>query len=231
MKDILVIEDNQELLVLITQILESAGYQVESSENGEDGFSFLSQEPVKLVLLDLMLPGIDGFEVCSKVRSIRNIPILMMSAKNDEESKILSLDLGADDYIDKPFSASFLIAKVKALLRRNYEFKEQEQSLLVEGNLTIDTKSRKVYQDGKEINLPGKEYDLLMLLITHPNEVLRKEWLFNQVWGYDSLSEISSLTVHIRWIREKIEENPKEPKRITTVWGIGYQWNQEQEKK
>lgn len=229
LKDILVIEDNEELSELVSGVLQSQGFDVQVYARGEDGLAYLEGHSVKLVILDIMLDGIDGFEVCSIVRQVKKVPILMMSAKNDDESKVLSLDLGADDYIEKPFTVSFFIAKVKALLRRNYEWKEEEQELLVEGNLTIETKSRRVYKDGKEINLAAKEYDLLLLMISHANEVLRKEWLFDQVWGYDSMSEQSSLTVHIRWLREKLEEDPKNPKLITTVWRVGYQWNRRQE--
>ena len=225
MKDILMVEDNEELAMLASQILESQGLLVKVCSSGERGLEYLSEHSVKLIILDIMLDGMDGFEVCSRIRTMGKVPIIMMSARSDDESKVLSLELGADDYIEKPFSASFLIAKVKALLRRNYEWKEEEQEVIVEGNLTVDLKGHKVYKDMKEVQLSIKEYELLMVMIAHPGEALKKEWLFDQVWGVDSMSELSSLTVHIRWLREKLEEEPKNPKKITTVWGIGYQWN------
>ena len=162
MKDILMVEDNEELAMLVSQILESQGLQVEVCSSGEQGLVYLSEHTVKLIILDIMLDGIDGFEVCSRVRSMRKVPILIMSARSDDESKVLSLDLGADDYIEKPFSASFFTAKVKALLRRNYEWKEEEKEVIVDGNLMIDLKGHKVYKERKEVQLSIKEYELLL---------------------------------------------------------------------
>ncbi|MGL4344800.1 MAG: response regulator transcription factor, partial [Cellulosilyticaceae bacterium] len=177
-----------------------------------------------LLLLDLMLTGIDGFEVCAKVREVQSVPIMIMSAKSDEESKIICLELGADDYIEKPFTPQFLLAKVKALLRRNYELRTQNR-LVCAGPITLDIESREVWLNHQPVELSVKEYDLLKVLIENPNRALEKEWLFNAVWGLESFSEQATLTVHIRWLREKLEVSPKSPQLITTQWGVGYRFN------
>ncbi len=224
MKDILIIEDNIELVTIISDFLTSSGYSVEMKTSGEEGLKYLEENEVKLLLLDIMLEGINGFEVCSKVRQLQTIPIIMMSALSDKESKILCLEIGADDYIEKPFTPQFLKAKINALLRRNYDLKGKNNLISVSG-LTIDTSKRQVWQGEKEIPMSVKEYELLLLLVMNRDQTMEKEKLFNEVWGYDSFSEPATLTVHIRWLREKLEEQPKNPKLITTVWGVGYSFN------
>lgn len=223
MLDILVIEDHTELATLIADFLKHAHLSCHICSSGEEGLLYLESHKVKLLLLDLMLTGINGFEVCSKVRALQNIPIIIMSAKNDEDSKIICLELGADDYIEKPFTPTFLTAKIKALLRRNYELRENNR-LLSLGSLTLDLETREVWQNHEPRCISGKEYELLRLFMENPNKTLEKEWLFNEIWGLDSFSEPSTLTVHIRWLREKLEKNPKSPKLITTQWGVGYRF-------
>lgn len=224
MKDILIIEDNTELATITADFLMASGLTVEVKASGEEGLSYLVEHEVKLLLLDIMLEGIDGFEVCTKVRALQSIPIVMMSALSDEESKILCLEIGADDYIEKPFTPKYLKAKINALLRRNYELKAKNTSVKISG-LTIDRSKREVWRGEQKISLSVKEYELLLLLIDHHDEAMKKETLFDEVWGSDSFSEPSTLTVHIRWLREKLEKEPKKPKLITTVWGVGYCFN------
>lgn len=227
MKDILIIEDNRELATIVSDFLMSAGLTVEVKASGEEGLLYLEENEVKLLLLDIMLEGIDGFKICAKVRQLWSIPIVMMSALSDEESKILCLEMGADDYIDKPFTPQFLKAKISALLRRNYLLKDS-QPLMSAGGVTINTQKRQVWREEQEIMMSVKEYELLALLFRHRGQTVEKEKLFNEVWGYDSFSEPSTLTVHIRWLREKLEKDPKKPKLITTVWGVGYRLDAEE---
>ncbi len=223
MTDILVIEDNEELGRLITDFLRREGYSVEWKINAEEGLDELRTAAFKLLLLDVMLPGMDGYEALQKIRREQKLPVLMMSARTDDQSKILGLELGADDYIDKPFSVSVLGFKIKALMRRAYDMAEDRQ-LLTYKNITMDITTRTVYKDGKEISITGKEFDLLEYMMKHPEQIIRKEKLFDEVWGFDCFSEQGSLNVHIRWLREKLEEDPKNPKLIQTVWRVGYQF-------
>ena len=223
MTDILVIEDNEELGALISDFLRREGYSVEWRTNAEDGLALIKTAAYKLLLLDVMLPGMDGYEALQEIRREQRIPVLMMSARTDDQSKILGLDLGADDYIDKPFSVDVLGFKIKALMRRAYDMTEDRQLLTYE-NITMDVKTRTVYKDGKEISITGKEFDLLEYMMRHPEQVLKKEKLFDEIWGFDCFSEQGSLNVHIRWLREKLEEDPKNPKLIQTIWRVGYKF-------
>lgn len=225
MTDILLIEDNTELAELIRTFLERDGYSVRAVDSGEKGLTFLKKEKAKLVLLDIMLPGIDGFAVCASVREESNIPILILSARVEKEDKMNGFVQGADDYMEKPIDIDILTAKVGALMRRNYSLKELNQ-VLHSGNLTIDRETRQVFLKGKEIPVTAKEYELLLLLIENPGKTLHKEFLFGRVWGMDSFSENQTLTVHIKMLRDKIEEEPKCPKRIITVWGVGYRYEE-----
>ena len=227
MKDLLLIEDNLELAAILSEFLRKDGYSLFHAVTGEEGVNYLKEHMVKLVLLDLMLPNIDGFGVCEEIRKISNVPIIITSAKVDKSDKITSLSLGADDYVEKPFDLDVLLAKIKAGIRRSYSMKE-EAKILVDGNLTVNLSTRMVYLEGKEVVMTSKEYELLVLFLKSPNKSLRKEWMFDEVWGADSFSEFSTLTVHINKLREKIEENPKKPKRIKTVWGVGYKYETNQ---
>lgn len=223
MTDILVIEDNEELGGLIQDFLRREGYSVEWKMNAEEGLALVKTAAFKLLLLDVMLPGMDGYEALQEIRRDQRIPVLMMSARTDDQSKILGLELGADDYIDKPFSVEVLGFKIKALMRRAYDMSEDRQ-LLTYDKITMDVTTRTVYKDGKELYITGKEFDLLEYMMRHPEQVIRKEKLFNEVWGFDCFSEQGSLNVHIRWLREKLEEDPKNPTLIQTVWRVGYKF-------
>lgn len=223
MADILVIEDNLELSAVIQDFLEAEGYSVASASSAEEGLELLDSQAVKLLLLDIMLPGIDGFAVCRLAREKYNLPILIMSARHGDDNKIIGLELGADDYLEKPFTIQLLIAKVKAHMRRSYEMNDNRQ-LLTDGDLLVNRSSMQVFLAEAPVSMTMKEYELLVLLLNNRGKALRKEWLFEQVWGADSFSEPSTLTVHINKLREKIELNPKQPKRIVTVWGVGYKY-------
>ncbi len=223
MTDILVIEDNEELGTLIQDFLRREGYSVEWKLNAEEGLALVKTAAFKLLLLDVMLPGMDGYEALQEIRQSQKLPVLMMSARTDDQSKILGLDLGADDYIDKPFSVNVLGFKIKALMRRAYDMSEDRQ-LLTYDSITMDVTTRTVYKDDKEISITGKEFELLEYMMRHPEQVIRKEKLFDEVWGFDCFSEQGSLNVHIRWLREKLEDDPKNPTLIQTVWRVGYKF-------
>ena len=223
MVDILLIEDNEELGTLLCDFLENDGFSVFRALSGEDGLSYLAGNSCKAVLLDIMLPGIDGFGVCSAIREKGNIPVIILSARSGKEDKIKGLEFGADDYIEKPFDVDVLTAKIRAILRRNYDM-TKKGNLLSDGNLSIDEEANIVYLDHQPLVMTSKEFLLLTVFLQNKGKVLRKEWLFDTVWGMDSFSEPSTLTVHINKLREKIEVNPKDPRRITTVWGTGYKY-------
>lgn len=228
MTDILVIEDNEELGTLVSDFLRREGYSVEWKTSAEDGLLYLKEAACKLLLLDVMLPGMDGYEAVMKIRSEQSLPVLMISARTDDESKILGLEAGADDYIDKPFSIPVLSHKIKALMRRSYELTEDRQILSYK-NISMDLQTRTVYKDDRKINIKGKEFELLEYLMSRPGQVLKKEDLFDAVWGYDALSEFTTLNVHIRWLREKLEDDPRDPKFIQTVWRVGYRFGGSEE--
>jgi DNA-binding response OmpR family regulator len=226
MKRILIIEDDISIAELERDYLEIDGFSVEIALTGDDGLHKALSEEVDLVLLDLMLPGVDGFQICKAIRTEKDIPILMVSAKKEDIDKIRGLGLGADDYIVKPFSPSELVARVKAHLTRYQRLigkEPQSDSIMIRG-LRIDQAPRRVYVNNQEVVTTTKEFDVLTFLALHPNRVFSKEQLFEKLWGYDSLGEISTVTVHIRKIREKIETDPSNPQYIETVWGAGYRF-------
>lgn len=223
MKDILIIEDNKELGMLICDFLKKDGYTAELKETAEEGLLCIENESYKMLLLDVMLHDMNGYETVRILREKRGIPILMMSANTDDDSKILGLDIGADDYIDKPFSFAVLSSKIKAMMRRNYKMSD-EREILVYKNITMDVTARSVKKDGKEIPVTGKEFDILMYLMKHPEQVVHKEKLFDAVWGSDCFSELNTLNVYVCWLREKLEKDPKNPMLIQTVWKVGYKF-------
>lgn len=225
MVDILLVEDYEELNELIRLFLEREGYSVKGVFSGEEALAFLEENKAKLVILDVSLPQMDGFAVCAALREKSNIPIIFLSARVDKEDKINGFLQGADDYVDKPVDMDILCAKVTALMRRNYDLK-QENTVVHSGAITIDKEAKQVFLDKKEIAVTVKEYELLLLLVENPGKTLNKEYLFNQIWGMDSFSENQTLTVHIKMLRDKIEENPKDPQRIKTVWGVGYKYEE-----
>lgn len=223
--DILLVEDHKELNELVRTFLERDGYVVKSVFSGEEATLFMSENKAKLVLLDVMLPGCDGFAICSAIRKESNIPIIFLSAKVDKEDKMNGFLLGADDYVEKPVDIDILSAKVKALMRRNYDLKKKN-TVIHSGAISIDKEAKQVFFHNQEIMLTVKEYELLLLLAENPGKTLNKEYLFNEIWGVDSFSENQTLTVHIKMLRDKIEEDPKKPQRIQTVWGVGYKYEE-----
>lgn len=225
MKDILLVEDNRELAELLQAFLEKDGFSVSSVSTGEEASAYLEENCVKILLLDIMLPGMDGFAVCRTVREKGNIPILIMSARAGKDDKLNGFELGADDYMEKPVDPDLLTAKVRALIQRTYGART-ETDYLVSGSLTIDRNSRKVYREGRAVELNAKEYELLLLLAENPGRTLHKEYLFDRIWGRESFSENQTLTVHIKMLRSKIEEDPRKPERIRTVWGVGYRYEE-----
>ena len=225
MKDILLVEDHAELNHLMQMFLEKDGFTVKGVFSGEDALAYLETEKVKMIILDVVLPGMDGFAVCADVRARSNIPVLFLSARGDKEDKMNGFLQGADDYIEKPIDMDILSARVRALMRRSYDLKRQNM-VIRSGDISIDKEAKQVFLAGKELALTGKEYELLVLLVENPGRVLKKEYLFSKIWGMDSFSENQTLTVHIKMLRDKIEEDSRKPRRIVTVWGTGYKYEE-----
>lgn len=225
MIDILLVEDEMELAILMRDFLENHGYVVKWVSTGEEAVDYVTNHRVKLVLLDIMLPGIDGFSVCSSIREKGNIPILIISARIGREDKLNGFTLGADDYIEKPVDIDLLLAKIGAVLQRAYQV-ESEKELIVSGELTVDKIKRQVLLKGKPVELNTKEYELLLLLVRNPRKTLHKDYIFGEIWGADCFSENQTLTVHIKMLRKKLEQEPKNPQRIQTVWGVGYRYEE-----
>lgn len=225
MKDILLVEDDKEQAGLLQTFLLKEGYVVEHVDSGEEALSFLEKENVKLLLLDINLPGMDGFAVCRAIRERYNLPIFVISARTGREDKLNGYELGADDYMEKLVDIEILSAKIKVLMQRNYGMQEKSE-VISSGAIQIHTDSRKVFLNGNEVELNVKEYELLLLLVENPGKTLHKDYIFGQIWGHDSDSENQTLTVHIKMLRKKIEDNPKEPRRIQTVWGVGYRYEE-----
>ncbi|WP_026702214.1 response regulator transcription factor [Salibacterium aidingense] len=226
MSRILIIEDEQEIAELEKDYLELNGWEADIVSDGEQGLHRALENDYALILLDLMLPQADGFEICKMIRETKDIPILMVTAKTEDIDKIRGLGQGADDYIVKPFSPNELVARVKAhLARYNRLVKKEdtEQNIRVKG-LHIDRAARRVYINEKEKTFPAREFDLLVFFALHPNRVFTKEELFEKIWGLDSTGDITTVTVHVRRIREKIEADPSDPTFIETIWGVGYRF-------
>lgn len=227
MNKILIIEDEAEIADLEKDYLEINDYHVMIENAGDLGLKKALAEDFDLVILDLMLPGMDGFEICKKIREVKNIPILMVSAKKDDIDKIRGLGLGADDYMTKPFSPSELVARVKAHLTRYNRLvgsQSKENDVIEIRGIRIDKTARRVYIDGEEKAFTTKEFDLLTFLAENPNHVYTKEELFREVWDMDSIGDIATVTVHIKKIREKIEYDTAKPQYIETIWGVGYRF-------
>ncbi|MBQ3036515.1 MAG: response regulator transcription factor [Lachnospiraceae bacterium] len=219
MLDIIIVEDNKEIGTLLCDFLRKENYAVSIADTGEKALALYEKYGAKLIVLDIMLPGMDGFAVCSKIRETSNTHILIASAKVEKNDKLKGLNLGADDYIEKPYDIDILIAKIKGIFKRKYGQEE-----IVEDNLRLNTVQQSLFVDGQKKDITEKEFELLKLLIENKNVTMKKEFLFNTVWGSDSDSELQTLTVHIKWLREKIEEEPKKPKHIITEWGVGYRF-------
>ena len=227
MSKILIVEDEEAIADLEKDYLELSGFEVEIASDGTSGLKKALEEGFHLVILDLMLPGVDGFEICRQIREVKNIPIIMVSAKKDDIDKIRGLGLGVDDYMTKPFSPSELVARVKAHLNR-YErlvsSNVKENSIIEIRGIKIDKTARRVWVNGEEKNFTSREFDLLAFLAENPNHVFTKEELFRKIWDMDSVGDIATVTVHIKKIREKIEVNSAKPQYIETIWGVGYRF-------
>ena len=221
---VLVVDDEKLIVKGIRFSLEQDGYDVDCAYDGEEALKLAKENVYDIILLDVMLPKYDGFEVCQQIREYSDVPIIMLTAKGDDMDKILGLDYGADDYITKPFNILEVKARIKAIMRRiSKQNKDQEnEKVIVKGEMKIDCESRRVVIAGKEINLTAKEFDLLELLAMNPNKVYSRENLLNIVWGYEYPGDARTVDVHIRRLREKIEINPSDPKYVYTKWGVGY---------
>lgn len=227
MNKILIVEDEEAIADLEKDYLELSGFEVEVANDGQTGLDRALDGEFNLLILDLMLPGVDGFEICRQVRAKKNTPIIMVSAKKDDIDKIRGLGLGADDYMTKPFSPSELVARVKAHLAR-YErlvnSNVQENDIVEIRGIKIDKTARRVWVDGEEKAFTTKEFDLLTFLAQNPNHVFTKEQLFKEIWDMESIGDIATVTVHIKKIREKIEKQSSKPQYIETIWGVGYRF-------
>ena len=221
MTDILIIEDDSEIAGLTSDFLIKDGYTCKVVLNGEDGLKWLRENSVRMVLLDIILPGTDGFSVCDEIHRKMNLPLIIVSARDRKEDKLSGLRLGADDYIEKPFDIDILRAKITALYRRHYG-DHPLGAKLTAGDLMVDLDARTAVFEGKTLELTAKEFDLLAYMCKNNGKVLNKNALLDAVWGVDSFPEPSTLTVHIKRLRDKIEDDTQNPKHILTVWGIGY---------
>ncbi len=219
MNDILIVEDNKEIAGLLCDFLRAEDYIVSVANSGEKAVSLYEKYGAKLVILDIMLPGIDGFAVLKRIREQSNTPVIIVSAKTQKDDKLNGLTLGADDYIEKPYDIDIMLAKIKGIFKRRYSLDE-----ITDGDLKINTVNREVYKSGVKIEMTAKEFDLLVLFIENKGRTLSKDFIFGRIWGFDSESEPQTLTVHIKWLRQKIEEDSGSPKRILTVWGVGYKF-------
>lgn len=227
MSKILIIEDEMAIAELEKDYLELSGFEVTIQNDGKEGLAAALNKEYDLIVLDLMLPGIDGFEICKRIREEKNIPILMVSAKKDDIDKIRGLGLGADDYMTKPFSPSELVARVKAHLARYQRLigsQSKENTIIEIRGIKIDKTARRVYINNEEKVFTTKEFDLLTFLAENPNHVFTKEELFKEIWDMESIGDIATVTVHIKKIREKIEKNTSKPQYIETIWGVGYRF-------
>lgn len=218
---ILIIDDDEDLSFIIKEMLENYGYQVTRAANGEEAFELLSDMVYHLILLDINLPDTDGFEICKELRRSTTTPIIFASARVSETDRITGLDIGGDDYLTKPYSMKELLTRIKALLRRTYDFSRTEK-VVTFGDVKVNLTSRSVTKNGKPVALSLREFDLLAYLCSHKNIAVDKDTLLSEVWGAFSMVEPSTLTVHIRWLREKLEDNPGEPKYIKTKHRVGY---------
>lgn len=223
-KRVLVVDDEKLIVKGIRFSLEQDGMEADAAYDGEEALKLAKEHTYDLILLDLMLPKLDGLEVCQQIREFSDVPIVMLTAKGEDMDKILGLEYGADDYITKPFNILEVKARIKAIMRRAGGRRDLQApgSMIVKGDMSIDCESRRVVIEGREVNLTAKEFDLLELLAKNPNKVYSRENLLNIVWGYEYPGDARTVDVHIRRLREKIEKNPSDPKYVHTKWGVGY---------
>ena len=224
MSRILIVEDELDLANIIKDYLEKELYEVEICTEGDKAIEIFDKFKPSLVILDLMLPGMNGYEICQNIRIKSTIPILILSAKIDEFDKVKGLNLGADDYITKPFRPRELLARVNAQLRRSQVFNKENLEIIDLENIRIYTKEYKVEKDGRDLDLSRNEFELLIFLSKNPRQVFSRELLYERIWGFDSYGDLNTVTVTINRLRQKIEDNPKNPKYILTVWGVGYKF-------
>ncbi|WP_077849085.1 winged helix-turn-helix domain-containing protein [Clostridium puniceum] len=225
---ILIVDDEEHIIELLKFNLLNAGYEVLTANDGIDAVRIAKAEKPSLLLLDLMLPGIDGFDVCKEIKrnnEMKNTSIVMLTAKGEELDKILGLELGADDYITKPFSVRELLARVKAVLRRTNSFNDAEEEIYDSQNLKVDFERHEVSVNGEKVDLTLKEFELLQILIKNKGKILKRETLLDKIWGYEYIGETRTVDVHIRYLRKKIEEDDKNPRFIETIRGVGYRFN------
>lgn len=220
-KNILIVDDDEDLSTIIAEMLENYGYQVHCADSGARAFEMLSEHSYHLILLDINLPETTGFELLKELRKVSNVPVIFASARTGETDRITGFDIGGDDYLPKPYSMQELLSRVNALMRRAYDFSEEEK-IITFGNVSVNITARTVTKNGQVVSLSLKEFDLLAFLCQHKNTAVTKEKLISGVWGAFSLVEPSTLTVHIRWLREKLEDDPAKPKYIKTIYKVGY---------
>ena len=220
---VLVVDDEKLIVKGLKFSLEQDDMEVECAYDGEEALEYAKNNQYDIILLDIMLPKLDGMQVCQQIREFSNVPIIMLTAKGDDMDKILGLEYGADDYVTKPFNILEVKARIKAILRRNAKYSQNEYLRILEnGDLKLELDGRRLYVCGEEVNLTAKEFDVLELLVFNPNKVYSRENLLNIVWGYEYPGDVRTVDVHIRRLREKIETNPSEPKYVHTKWGVGY---------
>lgn len=220
-RNILIVDDDEDLSYIISDLLEDYGYLASRARNGEEAFSMLSEQTFHLILLDINLPDSTGFELCQQLRQISTVPIIFASARTEEGDRITGFDIGGDDYLPKPYSMKELLSRVNALIRRTYGFQDKEK-IAVFGDVSVNITSRTVQKKGETLSLSLKEFDLLACLCKYKNQAVSKEKIMTEVWGLYSFTEPSTLAVHIRWLREKIEDDPAEPQYIKTIYKVGY---------
>ena len=227
-KKVLVVDDEKLIVKGIRFSLEQDGMEVDCAYDGQEALDKAMATAYDMILLDVMLPKMDGFEVCQRIREFSNMPIVMLTAKGDDMDKILGLEYGADDYITKPFNILEVKARIKAIMRRTTPqvVKEQKMTEIVSGDFTINTENRRLFILGREINVTSKEFDMLLLLVTNPGKVYSRDELLRTIWGEDYPGDARTVDVHIRRLREKIEPNASEPKYVHTKWGVGYYYQQ-----
>ncbi|MCI8791504.1 MAG: response regulator transcription factor [Eubacterium sp.] len=221
MKNILIIDDDRDLSGILSDMLEDYGYHTAVAGDGEEALEMLAKQTFHLIILDINLPGQTGFDLCRELRETSTVPVLFSSARTSETDRITGFDLGGDDYLPKPYSMKELLSRVKALIRRTYGFLQEERTCSF-GGITVNLTARRVTREGEEVSLSLREFDLLAFLCEHKNTALSKETLLTGIWGAFSLVEPSTLTVHIRWLREKLEKDPSRPQFIKTVYKVGY---------
>ena len=224
MARVLVVDDDQTVREVVVSYLRAAGHDVPEAADGEAGLAAMDDEPADLVILDVMMPGMDGLEVCRRLRADSDVPVVLLTALGSEQDRVLGLELGADDYLTKPFSPRELVLRVDSILRRTFERKAPpEVAVVQDGDLVVDRARREVTLAGERLALTAREFELLGFLMSHPNQAYSRDELLAEVWGW-TIGDQSTVTVHVRRLREKVEVDPTKPERLLTVWGVGYRW-------